>query len=227
MQLTTLIPKFDKLQLKHGDGAYSAIYGAGQTNNPDICFVYMNPTARNVSASKDWKGIRAAWLGTKHVWKLYAKLGLLSPSTLNKIQELSPAQWNPDFASKLYTEVSSNNYYITNLAKCTQADARPLRNTVFRDYLQLMHHEIESINPKTIITFGNQVSSILLGRPISVSKTRKKAFPLTIKAKEYQVYPVYYPVGQGMRNMPRAVEDIRWIMRGVSYTSHPSPKKNP
>lgn len=33
--------------------------------NPSICFVFMNPTAGNIAAEKDWDGPRYPWLGTK------------------------------------------------------------------------------------------------------------------------------------------------------------------
>jgi len=66
--------------------------------------------------------------------------------------------------------------FITNLGKCTQIDARPLPDKVFKEYLELMEKEISIVNPKVIILFGNQVSSIVLNEKISVSQCRKKQF---------------------------------------------------
>jgi len=62
----------------------------------------------------------------------------------------------------LYRHLAAQSIYITNLAKCTQTDAAALKDYVFKEYLPLMHEEISSIKPDKIITFGNQVSSVLL-----------------------------------------------------------------
>ncbi|MFR5856933.1 MAG: uracil-DNA glycosylase family protein [Bacilli bacterium] len=106
-----------------------------------------------------------------------------------------------------------NSYCITNLGKCTQMDARVLPDKVLKEYLDLLFKEIEIINPKIIITFGNQVSSIVLNKKISVSQVRKKLFKIKINNKEYKVYPVYYPVGNGRFNIDKAIEDINWIIK--------------
>ena len=73
--------------------------------------------------------------------------------------------------------------------------------------------EIEIINPKTIITLGNQVSSIILNRTISVSQCRKQNFLKNIAGREYRVYPVYYPIGNGMMNIDKAIEDLNFIIK--------------
>jgi len=72
--------------------------------------------------------------------------------------------------------------------------------------------EIEIINPKIIITLGNQVSSIVLKQNVSVSQCRKQNFSKNIAGKEYKVYPVYYPIGNGMMNIEKAIEDIKYII---------------
>lgn len=88
-----------------------------------------------------------------------------------------------------------------------------LPNLVYSQYLDLLFKEIEIINPKTIITFGNQVSSIILDRNISVSQCRKQNFSKNIAGKNYKVYPVYYPIGNGMMNIDKAIEDLDYIIR--------------
>ena len=57
------------------------------------------------------------------------------------------------------------------------------------------------------MTFGNQVSSIVLGKNISVSQCRKQYFSKNIDGKLYKVYPVYYPIGNGMMNIDKTIED--------------------
>ena len=56
MVLEDLNNKYDRLQKKYGDKSLHSIYNGGCTNNPDICFVFMNPTGRNIASSPDWDG---------------------------------------------------------------------------------------------------------------------------------------------------------------------------
>ena len=215
MQLKKVHTKIDSLQKKHGEKNLCAIYGAGCIRNPKVMFIFMNPTAKNISAHKTWKGMRAPWLGTKNVWKLFYKTSVISKILFEKIKTLNQREWTQTFALQLYTEIANKKVYITNLAKCTQLDARPLKNYVFENYLEILYKEIEHINPKIIITFGNKVSSIILRKPITVSSyTNTKHETLQIKDRLFSIYPVYYPVGQGMRNMSRAIQRIRYIIKG-------------
>ena len=75
-----------------------------------------------------------------------------------------------------------------------------------------MFKEIYIIRPKIIITFGNQVSSIILNKKISVSENRRICHELKINKNKYKVYPVYYPVGNGIFNIDKSIEDIKWII---------------
>lgn len=212
MQIEELKSEFDALQKRFGDPKLASIYGAGCIEEPDICFVFMNPTGKNVAAYPEWKGLRAPWIGTKNVWKLFAKLHLLSDDLFQSIQTKRAIEWTPNFAQCVYQDLADHRAYITNLAKSTQTDARALPNYIFKEYLPGFHREIITIKPKRIIAFGNQVSSILLGQNIQVSQVRRKAFSFNMGRRSFYIYPTYYPVGQGMRNIDKAVEDIRWIL---------------
>ena len=76
-----------------------------------------------------------------------------------------------------------------------------------------MFEEIASVNPQNIVSFGNQVSSVLLAKPVSVGDyTGTKNEPLKIGNKKFKVYPTHYPVGQGRRNMPLAMKRIRKVL---------------
>ena len=68
------------------------------------------------------------------------------------------------------------------------------------------------INPKKIILFGNQVSSIVLDEKISVSEVRKQEFVRNFNGEEFKLYSVYYPVGNGFMNVDKSIEDIKWII---------------
>lgn len=208
-QVTQLHKEYDKLQLKHGDSNLSSTYGAGCIEKPEIMFIFMNPTGRNISANPNWRSIRAPWISTKQVWSIFKDLDLLTSSIYSQIVNLKPDQWDCNFAEEVYTDIEEHSVYITNLAKCTQIDARPLSNNVFQEYLELMFKEIGIVKPKKIVTFGNQVSSILLSKNISVSNYTNLEKEVI---RGYDIYPTYYPVGQGRRNMPLAIERIKKIM---------------
>ena len=71
MKISDLNQEYDKLQNKYGSEELDSIYNGGCENNPDICFVFMNPTGRNIASSTDWKGRKSPWIGTKNIWKLF------------------------------------------------------------------------------------------------------------------------------------------------------------
>ena len=206
--LDELVVEYNKLQKKYGDPSLDSITFGGCKKNPDICFVFMNPTARNITSSKEWRGLKAPWIGTKNVWGFFEKIGFIDEEMLNTIKSMKGKEWTVEFADSVYKMIEDRGIYVTNLAKCTQVDARYLDDSVYKKYLKLFMREMEIVNPKVIVLFGNQVSSIVLGEKISVSQVRKKEFLLN---KKFKCYPVYYPVGNGIFNMDKAVEDILWI----------------
>ena len=204
--------EYDKLQKKYGAKELDSIYNGGCTDNPDICFVFMNPTGRNIASSKEWKGLKSPWIGTKNIWDLFYSLDLLDEEIYLKIKSIKGPEWTEEFAEEVYGNVEKHKYFITNLGKCTQVDARELPDSVYRKYLHLLEKEIEIINPKVIVLFGNQVSSIVLNEKISVSKSRKTSYIKKIGSNTYKCYPVFYPVGNGRFNIDKSIEDIKWII---------------
>lgn len=207
--LEELVKKYDKMQKKYGDPKLDSINFGGCLENPNVCFVFMNPTARNITSSKEWKGIKSPWVGTKNVWNLFNKLGIVDDEIYSRIRGIKGSDWTYEFAEEVYGQVAKNKFYITNLAKCTQIDARPLPDSVYKDYLDLFLKEMEIVKPKVIILFGNQVSSVVLGEKISVSQVRKKEFLLKGK---FKCYSVFYPVGNGSFNVDKSIEDILYII---------------
>ena len=206
MQLSNLFTKFDALHEIYGDSNLTSISGAGEINTPNICLIFMNPTAKNVSSALTWQGLKAPWLGTKNVWRLLYKLRLFNNSKLiQQIETLRPEEWTEDFANEVYNQVRSESLYITNIAKCTQNDAKHLPDSIYKEYLPLMIEELNFIKPKVILALGNQVNSVLLQKPISVSKYLNEEYEyLNVNGIQSKVYPTYYPVGQGIRNMPKS-----------------------
>lgn len=204
---------YDMLQEEYGAKELNAIYNGGKEERPDICFIFMNPTGKNIASIKSWNGRRAPWIGTKNIWKLFYNINLLDKNIYDEITKKKPNEWSIEFADEVYNNVEKHNYYLTNLGKCTQLDARPLPDRVYVKYKKLLFKEIEIINPKVIVTFGNQVSSIVLDRKISVSSSRKKYYLQNINGKEYKVYPVFYPVGNGSKNIDKVIEDLNYIKK--------------
>lgn len=200
--------EYIKMQKQYGNPNLDSITFGGCKENPDICFVFMNPTRRNITASKEWTGLKAPWIGTKNVWNLFHDLEIITDNLYKEIKSKPGKEWTPEFADRVYQEVENKKVYITNLAKCTQEDARPLKDEVFKQYLDLFFKEIAIVRPKKVILFGNQVSSIVLDQKISVSTVRKQEFLY----HNFKFYPVYYPVGNGFFNIDKAIEDIKYIM---------------
>lgn len=211
--METLKKEYDKLQLLYGAKDLNSVYGYGCESNPDIAFVFMNPTKRNIATDKSWTGIRAQWLGTKQIWDFLTKCNLFDSLLNENIKKKKAKDWTKEFCEEVYNEVKRKKVWITNLAKCTQVDARPLPDTIFKQYKNLLEKEINIIKPKKIIFFGNQVSSIMLSQPISVSCCRKKEFSLKIENTAYPCYAVYYPVGNGIFNQAFSIEDIKDILK--------------
>lgn len=207
MMLEELYEKYDRLQKKYGDKSLHSIYFGGKKENPSICFVFMNPTAGNIAAEKDWDGPRYPWLGTKNIWKLFNKLELLDDNILEEIESKKKLDWTKEFSEKVYKNIENHDIYITNLAKCTQIDARPLKDDYYKAYLKLFMKEMSIVKPKRIVLFGNQVSSIVLGEKIKVSEVRRKKF----ECNGYEMYSVFYPVGNGRFNMDKSIKDISYI----------------
>lgn len=50
MKIEELNVEYDKLQKIYGAKELMSIYNGGCTKNPNICFVFMNPTGRNIAS---------------------------------------------------------------------------------------------------------------------------------------------------------------------------------
>ena len=50
MQLEDLNVEYDKLQKKYGAKELDSIYNGGCKDNPNICFVFMNPKGSNIGS---------------------------------------------------------------------------------------------------------------------------------------------------------------------------------
>ena len=77
MTIDELRKEYDKLQLKYGAKESDSIYNGGCTDNPNICFVFMNQTGKNIASVKSWKGLKSHWIGTKNIIKIIVYIYLI------------------------------------------------------------------------------------------------------------------------------------------------------
>lgn len=207
-RLARVNEEFGRMQGEFGASELDAICGGGCVESPRVVLVFMNPTKRNVAATKSWQGIKAPWIGTKDVWGILAEVGLFKRELVEKIRGMRAQDWTEGFAGEVYDCVAAKGCYVTNLAKCTQVDARELPNEVFERYRDLFFEEMRAVGAKKVVLFGNQVSSVVLGEEVMVSKCRRRKF----EREGIDFYAVYYPVGNGRFNVGKAVEDLGWIL---------------
>ena len=80
-------------------------------------------------------------------------LWFLNDNLYKQIIQKTPNDWDYSFANKVYDYIKNKSLYITNLSKATQPDARPLSNSVFKEYLFYFKKELDFVNLKIIITF--------------------------------------------------------------------------
>lgn len=59
MELADLKKQYDIMQMEFGAPGLRSVYYGGCDVDPDICFVFMNPTVKNVAAEPSWTGIRS------------------------------------------------------------------------------------------------------------------------------------------------------------------------
>ena len=215
IELEKLKEEYEKMQQIYGDKALKSINFGGYTENPDICFVFMNPTSKNIASNPLWNGIRSPWIETKNIWDLFVATNLFDINIYNEIKSKKTNEWNKEFADKVYDEMKKNKLFITNLGKCTQLDARPIQNSVYEKYLSLLEREREIVDPKVIVLFRNQVSTVFLKERISVSQCRKREFIKNINGKKYKCYAIFYPIGNGRFNINKSIEDILWIKENI------------
>lgn len=222
MKIEDLYEEYDKLQLEFGDPSLHSIYNGGCDDHPDICFVFMNPTGRNIASYDSWKGPRSPWIGTKNIWDLFIADDLIDKNIYDEIKSIKGSEWTEEFAKKVYQNIKAHRIFITNLGKCNQIDARPLPDSVYLNYLELLKEEFKIIKPKVIVLFGNQVSSIVLGEKISVSTSRKQEYTRVIDGEEFKFYSVFYPIGNGRFNIDKSIEDIKWIQERLKEGDYES-----
>ena len=90
-------------------------------------FCFYESYRKNIASDKSWKGRKSPWIGTKNIWGLFYKVGLLYEDVYNKIKSIKGSEWTEAFAEEVYNNVKKRKYFITNLGKCTQGCKRIIR----------------------------------------------------------------------------------------------------
>jgi len=193
------------------------IFGGGKERNPKIMFVFINPTIKNISSDPSWKGFRAPFIGTKPVWRVFHKAGLLDDKLIEEINNNS--NWTVGFAKRVYDFLSSKGIYFTNIVKLTGDDAALPGPEKVKLFLPILKKEIEIVQPKYIIAFGLIPFEHLTKKKIKMGdfydsfkkNGRLDNYCVKLGSFDAKVIPCYFPVGRG--NPARAVE----ILSAIKY----------
>lgn len=215
MQLIKLNKRLESaLRKEYGTLEFNPIFGAGCLKNP-IVLVFMNPTYRNVSSHKGWRGIQAPWIGVRYVWKFFHLIGAVGEDTLQEIN--STKKWTEDFAEKVYGEVASNGFYITNISKHTQSHSDMPKDNSYELCMPYLLEELQALKPRYIVTLGAIGFKSLTGlgefseRCNKMLKSKKIAIYASKDKKLNNIVPCFYPVGRAQFNMGKAVGIIKII----------------
>ena len=197
------------------DDSLLPIMGNGKTLNPEYMFVFINPTYRNVTSSKEWGGFRAPWIGTKYIWKIFNRAGHFDAELLDEIQ--NKKEWDTPFGEKVYKHLADRGFYFTNLVKWTGENADLPNKEKINTFLPLLRHEIGLVRPKKIVTFGLMPFESLTGEKLKLgdyyNDLLESGVPTTYDVEfgghKTEVIPCYFPVCRG--DPKRAVEILKLI----------------
>ncbi len=197
------------------DNPYKPILAAGKEYKPKLMIVFINPTSRNQSSTKEWNGIRFPFIGCKRPWKEFAQAGFIDEDLYEEIKNTK--QWNYKFAEKVRENLEKHHIFLTNIVKNTSHGAQLPKAKEISLYLEIFKKEIELVQPKYIVASGLIPINALLKEKIKLSENYDKmiktgkvqSYSLQINNKRYNVIPCHYPIGRG--NPKKAVAILRAI----------------
>lgn len=207
-----------KLNTKHfPDNNLMPILGNGKNYKPKIMFVFINPTAKNISSDKNWKGPRFPFIGTKQIWRIFYRAGLLDDDLIKEINNNS--SWSIGFTERVLQFLKEKSFYFTNIVKWTGKDSTLPDSRKINLFLPILEKEIELVQPEYIITFGLIPFEKLVKQKIKLSKyyenliQKEEITYYNIKINEIKtkVIPCYFPIGRG--NPKKAVEILKFIKK--------------
>ena len=187
------------------------IVGNGKTFKPKVMFVFINPTKRNISSDKNWKGPRFPFIGTKQIWRIFHRSGLFDDELMHEINNSSI--WSVEFTNKVLNFLQKQEFYITNIVKWTGEDATLPDSEKINLFLPTLEKEIEIVQPEYIVTFGLIPFERLTKQKIKlknyyseVINNKKLKFYLF---KSSKIIPCYFPVGRG--DPKKSVEILKLV----------------
>ena len=211
-KMLSFTKQYTTLQTRFGDPGLKPVIGGGLTRSPKIVLVFMHPTGRNISTRRDWSYTPLPWIGTSQAFLFLHRLGLLDVSVLQLILSLKPDNYTYHHALTIYNNVAKHKVFIAEYVPVTTAYSKSLPNQAYNESLPLFLKLLLDLKPNLVFLLGNRVTSHFLntlrgisdldGKPIRVPKFRNVRF-----------IPTYYPLGQGMRNQPKAIKTIRKFIR--------------
>jgi len=216
--LEELWRRVKELNRKHfPDNKFAPILGNGKTNKPKFMFVFINPTARNISSDKCWRGPRFPFIGTKQIWRVFYRAGLFSDELIDKINTNS--KWSVEFTNRVLRFLRSKQIYLTNIVKWTGRDAALPNSEKIRLFLPVLRNEIEIVKPRYIVAFGLIPFGSLTKSRIRFSEYYERAtksgilitYPIQVGDFKTRVIPCYFPIGRG--NPERAIELLKLVKR--------------
>ncbi len=206
---------------KEQENEFQHILGAGKIKNPKLMIVFINPTSRNISSNKDWKGLRFPFIGRRSPWNIFEKVGWIDQNLFEEIKS-NENKWSYEFAKKVSLYLSKKGLYLTNIVKCTGKDATLPSISKIKSQSNLFELEIKIVNPEIIVSFGLLPTKSLLKSDVKMSKLytdvikyKAQFYDIRIGNKTFKVFPCYYPIGRG--NPKKAVE---MLMDLNSYLSN-------
>ncbi len=196
------------------DNGLKPIVGNGKIQNPKFMFVFINPTHVNISSSPNWQGPRFPFIGTKPVWRIFHKAGMLNNELIEQIN--SSNDWSLEFTGSVLDFLKVKSYYFTNIVKWTGKDATLPNSHKIKLFLPVLQKEIQIVQPKYVVTFGLIPFQNLTGLKIKlndyyseVMEKQKLRFYNLDNNINTKVIPCYFPIGRG--NPKRAVELLKMI----------------
>ncbi len=220
LQLSSILGEVQSISDQYfGDHTLDAISGAGCVEEPKLTLVFINPTHRNISTSKTWRGLKAPWIGCANIWQLFADANIVSTSLNEKIQA-AKTNWTEQFAMQVYESMAQQSVYITNIVKWAGLDAALPEREKIKLYTPLLLDELNAIESDIVVAFG-QLTYDALMRGLNISgypsfRDANETMLSTnlvngVDTKIGKVIPCYFPVGQGIKNRPKALKILRML----------------
>lgn len=197
------------------DNELMPILGNGETKNPKVMFVFINPTKKNISSDKNWKGQRFPFIGTKQVWRVFNRAGLFEDDLINSIN--NPKEWSIEFTNEVLKFLKENSFYLTNIVKSTGRDATLPNSEKIKLFLPVLKREIEIVKPDYIVTFGLIPFENLTKQKIklrdyyldAIENKNLKFYEQQFGSFRAKIIPCYFPVGRG--EPKKAVEILKLV----------------